>query len=103
MSRTGLYSEDEWIVLLYYFLNRPEPAQTDSHQALQDFALVLGRTPGSVDASMRNIKAYVSGPGFPHGSSVMRSVVDQYRGQSAQLRHAAQAALHRINPGASLP
>jgi len=98
------YSQDEWIVLYYYFHNLPERTQTDSHTILQGFARDFGRTPGSIDASMRNIKAYVTGPGFPHGASAMRSTVDRYSKLTrAALKNAARTALARINPTAKLP
>lgn len=96
-------SKDEWIVLLYYFMNRPQPTQTDSHGALQVFARDFGRTPGSIDASMRNIKSYVADAGFPHGAETMRRVVDRYQNRAALLRSDARAALARINPRATLP
>ena len=103
MLRSGKYSEDEWTVLYYYFLNRPEPTQTDSHAALQAFARDFGRTAGSVDASMRNIKSHVADAGLPHGAKTMRRVVARYQNRAAELRTAATVAMSRINPRANLP
>ena len=97
-----VYTEDEWTVLLYYFLNRPEPEHTDSHPSLQAFARSIGRTPGSVDSSLRNIKSYRLDAGLSHGATRMRVVVDRYQEQPLLLRADAEAALGRINPGATL-
>lgn len=99
----GKESKDEWIVLLYYFVNCPEATQTNSHEALQEFARVFGRTPGSMDASMRNIKSYVKGPGFAHGSKTMRFVVDEYFKHPSKLKNAARSSMARINPKVNLP
>lgn len=103
MVRGPDYSDDEWVVLLYYFRNRPEPEHTDSHPALQRFAASIGRRPSSVDSSLRNIKSYVANAGLSHGAARMRAVVDRYRQQSATLTADAQVALSRINMGATLP
>lgn len=101
--RRRTYSRDEWIVLLYYFYNCPEPTQTDSHPALQAFAGGFGRTVGSIDKQMRTIKSYVAAAGLTHGAKTMRAVVDRYQNKPAALRIAAKAALRRINPHAVLP
>ena len=103
MVRGPSYSDDEWVVLLWYFMNRPEPEHTDSHPACMALASSIGRTPGSVDASLRNIKNYVADAGFSHGAERMLAVVDEYYTQPTALRAAAQAALGRINPNATLP
>ena len=103
MVRGPDYSDDEWVALLYYFGNRPEPEHTDSHPALQTFAASIGRPASSVDSSLRNIKSYVAGAGLSHGASRMRAVVDRYGLNPTALTPDAQAALRRINPGAVLP
>lgn len=104
MLRTGDLNEDEWTVLAYYQRTQPEPAQTDSHPDLQAFATDVGRTPGTVDASMRNIKSYLQGAGLPHGSRLMRAVADRYRDQpDSVLARDAAAAIARLKSTATLP
>ena len=105
MVRSRTYSRDEWTVLLYYFRTEPEPTHTDSHPALQRFARQIGRTPGKVDASLRNIKLELIGTaGFEHGSSAMREITREYGAMPVtELREAAIEALSRVNPTAALP
>ena len=98
------YSRDEWIILLHYFLTQPELTHTNSHYQLERFAAAIGRTPGSVDASLRNIKLALTGSaGLEHGSSVMRDVVRELASAPVALREAAIQSLARKNPAASFP
>jgi len=73
------YSRDEWVLLYKYYVDHDTSEHTDSHPNLIKFAGELGRFPSSVDLSLRNIHAYVEGPGMPHSSSIMKDVVDAYR------------------------
>ena len=97
MVRGERYSRDEWLVLLHYFLSQPEPAHTDSHPSLIQFAAQIGRSPGSVDASLRNIKMAVTGAaGFEHGARTMRVVVAEFANDPNGLAETAAEAPSRI-------
>lgn len=75
----------------------PEPAHTDSHPECQRLARLLGRPPGTVDSSLRNIKAHHTGrAGRRHGAGLMKEVFDRYADDSALLRREATEARRRI-------
>ena len=97
MGRGQNYSRDEWLLLFRYFVTQREATQTDSHPALVEFAELVGRTRGSVDANLRTIKRHLTREaGFSHGAAMMRKVVDEFREDPAALDQAADDALARI-------
>lgn len=90
-------SRDEWIVLLDYFFHSPEPTHTDSHPKCKRLADEIGRRPGTVDSSLRNLKSiYTGAHGRTHAAGTARAVHDEYRNRRSQLRRDARSALLRI-------
>ena len=90
-------SHDEWIVLLDYFFRSPEPTHTDSHPKCKRLAEQIGRSPGTVDSSLRNLKSIHTGlHGRTHAAATARTVYDEYKDKLALLRRDARSALSRI-------
>ncbi len=84
-------SEEEWVILLDYFFTNPEPTHTDSHPLCQQLARLIGRSPGTVDSSLRNLKAIHTGTaGLSHGSRVARRIYERYHDQQQNLHDSAQ-------------
>lgn len=83
------YSRDEWILLYEYYTTHETPEQDDANPVLRAFANELGRSPSSVDKSLRNIRAYCEGPGLANNAAMMKEVVDQYKGNPSALKRAA--------------
>lgn len=90
-------SRDEWIVLLDYFFHSPEPTHTDSHPECKRLADELGRRPGTVDSSLRNLKSIHTGArGRTHAASTARDVYNAYKNRRSQLRKEARLASARV-------
>ena len=96
-TRGQALSTDEWTLLIDYYFKKPEPAHTDSHPDCQRFAKLVGLGAQTVDMSLRNIKAYVTGGvGLPKGARRMKELVDDYTDNQPLLRREAREALRRV-------
>ena len=90
-------SQEEWIILVDYFFHSPEPTHTDSHPECRALAQLIGRTPGSVDSSLRNIKSIHTGAaGRPHSSQLARRVYEAYTGDLPALHLRAEELVEQF-------
>ncbi len=95
--RRSRLTEEEWVVLLDYFFQSPEPTHTDSHPLCHQLAQLLGRTPGSVDSSLRNIKSIHTGAaGFTHASKLARDVYESHATDLATLHLRAEGIREQL-------
>jgi len=95
--QTGPLSRDEWIVLLDYFFRSPEPTHTDSHPECRKLAVSIGRSPSTVDFSLRNLKSVrTAAHGMPHVAATARRVYSRYHNRLSNLQQEAALALLRI-------
>ncbi|MFQ5875186.1 MAG: HNH endonuclease [Dehalococcoidia bacterium] len=93
-------NEGEWIILLDYFLHSPEPTHTDSHPSCRELAALIGRTSGTVDSSLRNLKAIHTGSvGLSHGGQTAQRVYERYSEDHPFLQARAQELLGHLEVG----
>jgi hypothetical protein len=88
-------------VILDFYYRMPEPAHTDSHPECQHFSKLLGRSPGTVDSSLRNLKTIDQGPGLSHIATTGIEVYREFAGRPrSELQSEAVRALARIRGAA---
>ena len=86
------WTEEELIIAMEFYYSCPERMHTDSHQKCQEIAHMLGRTPGALDAIIRNIKFVdTGGTGYGHASRRIHKLVHRYQGDQAALRSRARS------------
>ena len=94
-------NRDEWTTILDYYYRMPEAYHTDSHRECIAFAATIGRPPGTVDSSLRNIKSVDKGRGRPNIASAGIEVYKYYAERPREeLVAAAGRAMKRMNASA---
>jgi hypothetical protein len=95
-----LWSADEVILALEYYYCCPENTHTDSHSGCKSMAATLGRSPGALDKTLRNIKSTVTkSAGLPNASRTVEQLARKYkRNKAALLRDAASVRSRRGLP-----
>ncbi len=80
------WSRSELIIAMEFYYLCPERMHTDAHAKCREVARMINRTPGGLDAIIRNIK-YVDTrrAGFPHASQAIRGLVEEFRGDREAL------------------
>ena len=93
-------TNDEWTLLISYYLTQPERTHTDSHPKCVAFARKIGLSPQTVDMSLRNIKAHATrNAGLRKGARRMKELSDRYQANPVLLRRDQKEALQRIVQG----
>src|SRR2546427_12701320 len=91
-------TREEWIVLLDYFFEFPEPSHTDSHPACRAMARAIGRPAGTIDSSLRDLMyVHTNGArGRPNIAEEGRRIYREFRHDRTRLHSEAIASLARI-------